>query len=114
MAPNQAIALLKTFKPRSVSTDSLKIIYAGGGHISPENLSCLRELLPNVDVLLVYGQTEIAGFGFIFKTTSKEDMVLAKRKPKSCGKPIPGFWYKVIHMSIRIKRDSFNDAFLDC
>ncbi|KAI4471457.1 long-chain-fatty-acid--coa ligase [Holotrichia oblita] len=96
MASNQAIALLKTFKPRSVCTDSLKIIHAGGGPISPDHLLSLRELLPNVDVVLVYGQTEVAGFGFMFKTTSKDDMILMKRKPKSCGKPIRGFWYKIV------------------
>ncbi|KAI4471466.1 long-chain-fatty-acid--coa ligase [Holotrichia oblita] len=96
MASNQAIALLKTLKPRSVCTDSLKIIHAGGGPISPDHLLSLRELLPNVEVVLVYGQTEVAGFGFMFKTTSKDDMILMKRKPKSCGKPIRGFWYKIV------------------
>lgn len=96
LAPNQAIAMLKEGKYDHIDPSSLKEFIIGGAPISSENLKAIRELLPDTNVFSAFGQTEIAGIGTVFRKSESDYLALLEKKPKSCGKPIPGIWYKVL------------------
>lgn len=82
--------------PKGVKTSFLKQYITAGEFASPSLLQCIRTHFPQAAVCQIYGLTETTGFitSFCFKDTV--DRRLMEIKPASCGRPMPGFEYKVI------------------
>lgn len=98
LATHLAIDMVKVGKRDyldSRSLSSLKDVLIGGKHMPSKYLLILREVLPNVNVAQLYGQTEVAGVITLFRSCTEAEIKLLNDKPRSCGRPVPGFWYKV-------------------
>lgn len=79
-----------------VSTSSLKQYITAGEFTSPVSLQRIRKHFPQAAVCQIYGLTETTGFITSFCFKNAEDRRLMKTKPASCGRPMPGFEYKVV------------------
>lgn len=94
VSPFIAMALVKVGRPEGISTKSLKIVGVGGGPLSADQVTAVRDTLPGTNVFLGYGLTETAGCGCMF-TMAAKSMLLSYKNPSSCGQPLPGYTYKV-------------------
>lgn len=83
--------------PRDAHFDasSLKNVFITGGYIPKAILLEMRKVLYTSNVINCYGLTE-AGNVTNFNPFSEEDIKLAYAKPKSCGRPKRGMWYKIV------------------
>ncbi|XP_044762224.1 4-coumarate--CoA ligase 1-like isoform X2 [Coccinella septempunctata] len=75
---------------------SLGLLITGGASMPPEIFSRLKQVVPNVLILQAYGLTEACGPTLVFDLGLAKDREFHKKKPDSCGTPIPGVWYKVV------------------
>lgn len=87
--------MYKAGRPENITTASLLDLIIGGGPLCDEYILKLREVLPGSNVVLAYGQTEVAGLLTAFKPASRKDVLLLNQKPGSCGRILPGVEYKV-------------------
>ncbi|XP_044744932.1 malformin synthetase mlfA-like [Coccinella septempunctata] len=128
LSPFQCLDLSKSTRPEGVDTSSLHVLATGGGPISENLVHSLRDILPGTFVLQLYGQTEVCGASTMFQTRRIDDQLLLHYKPKSVGRPMPGFWLKVVntdsgeivgpneHGELRIKSDFLMNGYYkrDC
>lgn len=94
-APCQIIDMIES-KPKDAIVSHLKDILTAGSNISEDQICNAQKAFPNTNIIQGCGQTEVSGFYTIFRRDEPEDLKLMKRKPKSCGKVIPGFTYKIV------------------
>ncbi|GJQ77865.1 hypothetical protein Trydic_g16118 [Trypoxylus dichotomus] len=106
LASKQTIEMIKVGRPDRIDTTGLLDVIIGGSHLLPQYVLALRDLLPGTNVFLGYGLTEVAGSLTTFRTNLRKDLFLLHNKPKSCGRPVPGFYYKVVDLE--------NDQVLGC
>lgn len=90
--------MLKVGRPDNVDTSSLLCVLTGGGVFSEKQLLALRDLLPGTYISQGYGQTEVAGVLTCFRMNEVKDALRLHYKPASCGRPIHGIWYKIVHI----------------
>ncbi|GJQ74535.1 hypothetical protein Trydic_g21400 [Trypoxylus dichotomus] len=83
--------LLRYGNPQKVETPYLRVVIVAGGKASVENMTALSKIFLNhVQVICPYGQSEFFGGLLSF------DLELFAKNPATAGKPIEGFWYKVV------------------
>lgn len=75
-------------------TSCLQTLILGGTPISPNMLNKMQNWLPETNVFLGYGMTEVAGFITSFYPQIDRQLFTNKTKVSS-GKPIPGLSIKV-------------------
>ncbi|KAF5281149.1 hypothetical protein FQA39_LY17881 [Lamprigera yunnana] len=85
-------------KPNGVDTESLKHLGVVGSNLTVPHLAKIKTMFPTTEVYQGYGLTEMCVACTIFKPSSPKDRELAKAKPTSCGRGIPGVWYKVVDL----------------
>ncbi|KAL3275016.1 hypothetical protein HHI36_019788 [Cryptolaemus montrouzieri] len=83
-------------KPDDVDISSLKVFLSSGSALPAEVLSSLYKLYPSAITVQGYGLTEICGVALIFDLQNPTHFEWQRKKPKSCGTPIPGIWYKIV------------------
>lgn len=96
LSPFQCLEFSKSVRPNGVDISSLHALATGGGPISENLIHNLRDILPGTFIMQVYGQTEVCGASILFQTRRIDDQLLLHYKPKSVGRPMPGFWFKVM------------------
>ncbi|KAK5640145.1 hypothetical protein RI129_010956 [Pyrocoelia pectoralis] len=97
-SPMQIAALLQFPPPPQEDLSSLFAIVFGGCPMPEHQLMKLRSYLPNTIVLYVYGLTEISTSGLGFDLSSRHDLQFCVEKPTCCGRPLPGFAYKIVDL----------------
>lgn len=90
-----AANMIQSGRPDCIDTSKLQDFYIGGTCVFSDTIIGIRDLLPGTNVFQTYGLTELAGTLTIFKPCDEKDVIQLHMKPLSCGKPVPGFWYKV-------------------
>ncbi|XP_045464647.1 4-coumarate--CoA ligase 1-like [Harmonia axyridis] len=97
LSPFQCLDFSKSSRPESVDTSSLHALATGGGPISEKLVHSLRDVLPGTFIMQLYGQTEVCGASTMFQTRRIDDQLLLHYKPGSVGRPMPGFWMKIVN-----------------
>jgi acyl-CoA synthetase (AMP-forming)/AMP-acid ligase II len=88
------INLLTQFKDlNSFDLSSLEVLAYGGSPMAPELIRHIRQLLPNLKLVQVYGLSET---GFL---TGLQDQEHTDDKLLSCGRPCPGVDVQVVNES---------------
>ncbi|KAF2902427.1 hypothetical protein ILUMI_03757 [Ignelater luminosus] len=82
-------------KPENADGSNLKLISAGGSTIYKEQLDKIKQLFPTTIVFSDYGQTELGGGCLTFSLNEMDYLI---EKPTSCGKPQPGYTYKIVDL----------------
>lgn len=95
LAPIHAISMVKAGRPEGLDTTTLHEVITGGSAMSRKQFLDFRDLLPGTHLSQGYGQTEVAGVITKFNFARRKDVVLGFKNPESCGRPLPGIWYKV-------------------
>lgn len=98
LAPIQALRMLQAGRPEDINTTNVLNVVIGGGPLGENHILALKDLLPGTNVVLAYGQSEIAGLATAFKPTCREDLIMSMKKPSSCGRLVPGLSYKVVDL----------------
>lgn len=89
------ILMEKTTCPPGINMQSLRLLVTAGESLSSDVMLRLRANYPNTLIVQGYGSTECAGVISLFRKSDPEDVALLTNKPRSCGRPVPGFSYKV-------------------
>ncbi|GJQ77864.1 hypothetical protein Trydic_g16117 [Trypoxylus dichotomus] len=92
----QATLLMKSNKLPHLRFEHLKQIAVGAAPVSLELFRSLEKAFPNVTIIQGYGWTEIGGMVTLSNVKSATETLLFKNKPRSCGRPLPGIWCKVV------------------
>lgn len=66
-------------------------------------MATARQIFPNTLVVSGYGVTELGGGATGYQLTNPKDIQFMMQKPISTGRPLPGFAYKVRHLSIDLQ-----------
>ncbi|KAI4471465.1 long-chain-fatty-acid--coa ligase [Holotrichia oblita] len=98
MSSTQATLLIKSNKPPHLKFESLKHVTIGGAPVSLNLFNGLEKTFPRAKVIQGYGWTEVGGIITISSPNSSQDLMLLENKPLSCGRPIPGIWYKLVDL----------------
>ncbi|KAL1517921.1 hypothetical protein ABEB36_001620 [Hypothenemus hampei] len=98
LAPIQAHDMLHFGRSEGLDTCALQVMITGGGHCSNDQLFTLRDMLPGTFVFQCYGCTEVAGAISMYNLNKVNDRLLLYHRPSSCGRPLPGFTYKVVNV----------------
>lgn len=89
-------AIAHTGPPKGLSTNSVRQFLTAGEFASSGLLQQICKHFPAATVAQGYGMTEAFGFITCFCFKDLEDRRLMATKPESCGKPVPGFDYKIV------------------
>jgi len=90
LVPTMINLLLQYEELKSFDLSSLENLGYGGSPIAPELIHRIRELLPEVKLLQVYGLTET---GFL---SGLQDHEHIEGRLESCGRPCPGIELRVV------------------
>ena len=90
LVPTMINLLLQYEELKSFDLTSLENLGYGGSPIAPELIHRVREILPNVKLLQVYGLTET---GFL---SGLQDHEHTEARLTSCGRPCPGIEVRVV------------------
>ncbi|KAJ8947580.1 hypothetical protein NQ318_010092 [Aromia moschata] len=82
--------------PKNVDASSLKVLLVGGYSVGSQMIDGLRAIMPNINIINGYGQTEAPSLISRFDPTNPEDVKLMIQKPGSCGRIIPMLQWKVV------------------
>lgn len=83
--------------PPGLSTTSVKQYITAGEFVSPTLLQQTRKrFADDTAICQLYGLTEASGFVTSFCFKDPEDCHLMDIKLESCGRPMPGFDYKIV------------------
>ncbi|KAK9718212.1 AMP-binding enzyme [Popillia japonica] len=107
LPPQDAMLMLKHGNPEKIESPYLRMVIIAGGKISLENMRAVSRIFSNtVLVVCPYGQSEIYGPAFsfdpqellseIYGPAFSFDPQLFMLKPTCVGKPIEGFFYKIV------------------
>ncbi|XP_030753772.1 4-coumarate--CoA ligase 1-like [Sitophilus oryzae] len=96
LAPIQGYQMIAAGRPDDIDTSSLTGLVTGGALFFSNKLSELRDLLPGAFVFQAFGMTEVSGLSTIFNLNKTKDRLLLHYRPASCGRPVPGFNYKIV------------------
>ncbi|XP_049819052.1 luciferin 4-monooxygenase isoform X2 [Aethina tumida] len=89
---------LRMIKKPIVDLSNLKVVLTGSCPISETMMITLKDYFPNTVIIHAYGQTECGGLLSSFDVNNKLDLLGQLKHPLSCGKPVPGIWYKVVDL----------------
>ncbi|KAJ8912282.1 hypothetical protein NQ315_016780 [Exocentrus adspersus] len=97
LAPHYASDFLAA-RQKDVDTSSLKQFLTGGEPVPVKLMEGLKKALPRTQILQGYGQTEACGMVTMFNADNAMEMEMQNRKPKSCGKIMSGYTWKVVDL----------------
>ncbi|KAL1517920.1 hypothetical protein ABEB36_001619 [Hypothenemus hampei] len=98
LSPIEVHDMIYVSRPGGLDTSSLQVLIIIGGSLSKEKLLTLRDMLPRTSVFQGYGCTETAGPITMYNLNKVNDRLLLYHLPSSCGRPLPGFTYKVVNV----------------
>jgi long-chain acyl-CoA synthetase len=94
LVPTMINLLTQFMDAKKYDLTSLQVLAYGGSPMAPELVHRIRELLPKVKLIQVYGLSET---GFL---TGLQDQEHTEDKLMSCGRPCPGVDLQVTHTSV--------------
>ncbi|XP_019875437.2 luciferin 4-monooxygenase-like [Aethina tumida] len=89
---------LRMNKRPSVDLSNLKVVLTGSCPISETMMVTLKDYFPNSVILQGYGQTESSGILSSIDVSNRIEVLEQLKHPLTCGKPVPGVWYKVVDL----------------
>ncbi|KAL1517919.1 hypothetical protein ABEB36_001619 [Hypothenemus hampei] len=98
LAAIQGYGMICSTRPEGLDTSCFRTVTTGGSPFPQEQLFTLRNMLPGTFVFQCYGCTEVAGPLTLFNLNRVNDRILLNQQPNSCGRPVPGFTYKVVNV----------------
>ncbi|XP_076264000.1 luciferin 4-monooxygenase-like isoform X1 [Rhynchophorus ferrugineus] len=98
LAPFHAYQMIAVGRPDNIDTSSLSVVITGGAIFYADKIFELRELLPGTFICQAFGLTEVGGVALAFNIVRTRDRLLLYNNPSSCGRPMPGFLYKVVNL----------------
>jgi long-chain acyl-CoA synthetase len=85
--PTMLVSLVGLLRDKRVDTSSLRLLGHGAAPITPTQLGSVCEMLPDTEIMGMYGATEMAPMATTF---SHQELQVGTERFGSCGRPVLG------------------------